>query len=63
MVVIGQKLLYSCKLVLSGQNWFNWANWLFLGKIGCIRAKWLLLGNLVVFGQNWLYSGILVVFG
>ena len=56
-VVIGQKLLYSCKVVVFGEKW------LYSKKSSCIRAK------VVVFGQNgfirinWYYSGKIVVHG
>ena len=70
MVVFGQKLLYSGKLVVFGQRGgiraggCIWAKmivlgqiWLYWGEYGCIRAK------VVLFGKKWLYFGIMVVFG
>ena len=51
MVLLGQKWLYSGKVVLFGQS-------------GCIRAKevalvqkWFKSGKVVVFGQKLLYLG------
>ena len=43
VVVFGQKLLYSAKVVVFGQKWF------YSGKSGCIREK------MVLFGQKFLY--------
>ena len=51
MVVIGQTLLYTGKMVLFRQSGCILARWLYLGKRGCIRAK------VVVFGLLMLYSG------
>ena len=50
MVVFGQSGCIWAKVVVFVKR-------LYLGKIGCIRAKWLYLG------QNWLFSGKVVVFG
>ena len=64
MVVLGQKWLYSGKVVVFRQSGYIWAgvvafeqNCLYLGKSGCIRAK------MVVFGQKWLYSCTFVYAG
>ena len=51
MVVFGQTLLSSGKLVVFGQRGGIRAWWLYLGKSDCIGA------NMVVLGQIWLYSG------
>ena len=51
MVVKGQKLFYSVKLVVFGQKWS------YSDKSGCIRVI------AVVFGQKLLNSGKVVVFG
>ena len=52
MVVLVQKLLYSCKSCCIGQCCCIRAkvlvfvqNWLYLGKSVCIRAKWLYSGK------------------
>ena len=57
MVVFGQKLLNSGKVVAFGQGGCSRAKvhvfvqkYFYLGKIYSIRAK------VVVFGQKWLYS-------
>ena len=57
MVVLGQKLLYSGKILKFGLKWLYRAKWFYLGKRGCIRAK------MVVLGHKWLYSGILLYSG
>ena len=57
MVVLVQKWLYLCKVVLFGKNGCNRVDFLYLGKRCCIWAK------MVVFGTKWLYSGKVVVFG
>ena len=44
MVVFGQKLLYSGKVVAIGMG-------------GCIGEKWLCSDNVVLFGQKWFYLG------
>ena len=51
VVVIGQKWLYSDKVVVFGQSGCIRARWLFLRKSCCFRAK------VVVIGQKWLYAG------
>ena len=48
MVVFGQKLLYSCKVVAYSVE---------SGKSGCLRAKGFHSGKLVVFGLKNLYLG------
>ena len=70
MVVIGQKLLYSGKLVVIGQCVGIRAWWLFWGKSGCIRANVVVLGQIWLYSgksccihEKWLYSGKFVVFG
>ena len=51
MVVFGQKLLYSGKVVVFRQTGCIWANVVVFGKVfvfgqsGCIRSKWLYLGK------------------
>ena len=45
---IRAKWLYSGKVVVFGQKWFD------LGESGCIRAKWLYSDKVVLFGQKWL---------
>ena len=61
------KLLYSGKVLVSGQKWLyfvksGWvrAKWLYPGKSVCIRAKGVVFGqkscdhtNVVVFGLKW----------
>ena len=41
---IRENWLYSCKMVLFGQNW------LFTGKSGCIRAKEVVVVNFILLG-------------
>ena len=57
MVVFGQKWLYSDKVFVLGKSSCSRANWLCLGKSGCIRAK------VDVSRQKLLYLGTVVVFG
>ena len=54
---MGQKLLYSGKVVVFGQGDCIPEKRLYSCKSGCARAK------VVVFGQKWLYSGKVVFFG
>ena len=70
MVVLEQKLLYSCKVVVFGQSGFIRAKWFYSGKSGCLQTKWLhsrescsIQAKVDVFGQKWLYSDKVVVFG
>ena len=51
MVVLGQIMFYSCKVVVFKQKW------LYSTKSGYIRAKF------VLFGQNCLHWNKVVVFG
>ena len=57
MVVLVQKWLYLCKVVLFGKNACNRVVFYYLGKSCCIWAK------MVVFGKKWLCSVKVVVFG
>ena len=56
-------------MVVFWQNGCIRANWLYLGKIGFIRANCWSSGKVVVIGQSgcnrakWLSSGKVVVFG
>ena len=56
MVVLGQKWLYSVKVVVFGKEL------LYSGKGGCIRPKWLYSFNVVVFGQKCLFLTKVVLF-
>ena len=51
MVVLGQKLLYSGKLVVF------WAKWLYSDENGCFQEIVVVFGKVVVVGQKLLYSG------
>ena len=57
MVILGQKRLYSGKVVVFGQGGCFRGSWFYLSKSGCIPV------NMVVFGQGgcirekWLYLG------
>ena len=58
MVVFGQKLLYSGKVVVFVQNW------LYSNQSGSIQAKVVVFGlKMDVFGQKWLYLCKVVKFG
>ena len=57
LVVIGQKWLYSGKVVVFGQKWF------YSDKSGFIRVKVVVFGRVAVFGQNGSPRAKLVVSG
>ena len=64
VVVLGQRWLYSERMVAIGQSGCNPAKVGVFGKSGCNRARWLHSGKVFVFGkscflfrQMWLYSG------
>ena len=56
MVLIGQKWLYSGKVVVIRTTDCVLAKVVLFGESGCIWAK------MVVIGQKWLYLGKVVVF-
>ena len=70
MVLLGQKLLYSLKVVEFGQGCCIRAKLvvigqkcLYLGKSGCVRAKMVLFRQKWFYSAKWLYLGKVVVFG
>ena len=70
MVLLGQKLLYSDKMVVIGQGCCIWAKedvfgqkWLYSGKRGCIRVKVIVFRQIGSVRAKLLYSCKVVVFG
>ena len=68
VVVLGQKWLYSSKVVVFGKSGcirakccFFWQQWFYSGKSGCIRARGLYLGKIGCIRANLLFSGKVVV--
>ena len=57
MVVLGQKWLFSGKVVVFGQYDCIQAGWLYSGKKVVFDPSFLCSGKMVVFGQKWFYLG------
>ena len=63
VVVLGQKLLYSHKMVVVGKSDCFQAKLLYSGKVVvfrqscCIRAKWLYSGSCGCILAKWLFAG------
>ena len=63
MLELGQKWMYSGKVIVFGRGGCIRAKWLYLDKSGCIRVtvivkrqKLLYSVKVVEFGQKWFYS-------